>query len=157
MKMHHTRYYWITVALVVIAFLLTLSEAHGQTAGTSAVFEGRPALAGAQGGQGAQAGPPQGGIGVQGSQTAEKGMGPRQPSLPDDVRQGTRDANAEIAAADKANLTERKEVQPARDRSLAKDERSSVQKGKRAAKRTISRARYGVSEIDSAGSTATTR
>jgi hypothetical protein len=156
MKMHHTRYYWITVALVVIAFLLTLSEAHGQTAGTSAVFEGRPALAGAQGGQGAQAGPPQGGIGVQGNEAAEKGMRLRQPSLLDDVRQGARDANAQIAA-DNTDTTARKEVEPVRDRSLAKDERSSVQKGKRAAKRTISRARHGVSEIDSTSSAAATR
>jgi hypothetical protein len=155
MKMHHTRYYWITVALVVIAFLLTLSEAHGQSAGTSAVFEGRPALAGAQGGQGAQAGPSQGGIGVQGSEAAGREMRLRQPSPPDDVLQGKREANVESDAADKT--TPRKEVQPARDRSLAKDERSSVQKGKRAAKRSISRARYGVSEIDSAASAAALR
>lgn len=153
MKMHHTRYYWITVALVVIAFLLTLSEAHGQSAGTSAVFEGRPALAGAQGGQGAQAGPSQGGIGVQGSEAAGREM--RQPSPTDDVLQGKREANVEGDAADKTSP--RKEVQPARDRSLAKDERSSVQKGKRAAKRSISRARYGVSEIDSAASAAALR
>ena len=49
-----------------------------------------------------------------------------------------------------ADMASRKEVAPARDRSLAKDERSSVKKAKRAAKRTISRARHGVSEIDSA-------
>jgi len=158
MKTHHTRYYWITVALVVIAFLLTLSEAHGQAAGAAAVFEGRPALAGAQSGQGAQAGPPQGGIGVQGNEAAERGLRLRKPSLLDEVRQGARKGGVEIAAADhNTDMTARKEVQPTRDRSLAKDERSSVQKGKRAAKRTISRARHGVSEIDSTRSAAKTQ
>lgn len=156
MKMHHTRYYWITVALVVAAFLLMVTEVHGQSAGAAAVFEGRPALAGAQGGQGAQAGPPQGGIGVQGSEVAERGVRPRKSSPLDDVRQGARDDSVDVAAASATDsdtdtdTTARKEVQPARDRSLAKDERSGVHKGKRAAKRTIERARHGVSEIDSA-------
>lgn len=158
MKMHHTRYYWITVALVVAAFLLMVTEVHGQTAGAAAVFEGRPALAGAQGGQGAQAGPPQGGIGVQGNEAAERGLRLRKPSLLDDVRRGARDDNVDMAAAgNNDDIAARKEVQPARDRSLAKDERSAVQKGKRAAKRTIKRARHGVSDIDSARSDAATR
>lgn len=149
MKMHHTRYYWIMVGLVVAAFLLTLSEAHGQGSGAAAVFEGRPAMAGAQGGQGAQAGPPQGGIGVQGSEAAERGIRLRKPSGLQDMPQGKRDDSLDAAAAN-TDMTLRKEVAPARDRSLAKDERSSARKAKRAAKRTISRARQGVSEIDSA-------
>lgn len=148
MKMHHTRYYWLVVALALAAFLLTLNEAHGQSTGAAAVFEGRPALAGAQAGQGAQAGPAQGGIGVQGSDVAERGLRLRKPSELDELRQARRDERVNVAAAD-TDVTARKEVAPARDRSLAKDERSSVTKGKRAAKRTIKRARYGVSEIDS--------
>lgn len=156
MKMHHTRYYWITVALVIAALLLTITEAHGQTAGAAAVFEGRPALAGAQGGQGAQAGMPQGGIGVQGNEAAERGLRLRKPSLLDEVRRDIRGESVEVAAAPEdaapvaADVGARKEVEPTRDRSLAKDERSSVKKGKRAAKRTISRSRHGVGEIDSA-------
>lgn len=151
MKMHHTRYYWIMVALVVAALLLTLTEVHGQATGAAAVFEGRPALAGAQAGQGAQAGPPQGGIGVQGSEAAERGIRLRKPSGLQDMPQGKRDDSLDMATANN-DIASRKEVAPARDRSLAKDERSSLKKGKRAAKRTISRARHGVAEIDSSGS-----
>lgn len=159
MKMHHTRYYWLLVALAVAAFLFTLGEAHGQGGGAAAAFEGRPALAGAQAGQGAQAGPPQGGIGVQGSELAERGLRPGSPSGLDDVRraQRQRHQDMEIAAAAATDLDRRKDVEPARDRSLAKDERSSVTKGKRAVKRTISRARHGVSQIDSAQQAAAAR
>lgn len=66
---HHPTH-WIGVAAVAALALLAF-EAAGQTAGASAMFEGRPALAGAQGGQGAQAGPAQGGIGLQGTEGAE--------------------------------------------------------------------------------------
>ena len=117
MKTSHPPSHWIVVALVLAAFLLTLTEAHGQATG-AAVFEGRPAMAGAQGGQGAQAGMAQGGLGVQGSDD---------PAL-------------------------RKDIAPARDPGVAKDQRSAVKKAKRGAKRTISRARHGVTPIDSAAS-----
>src|SRR6185369_7239754 len=117
--------------------------------GAAAVFEGRPAMAGAQGGQGAQAGPPQGGIGVQGSQSAERSLHLRKPSGLEDMPQGTRDDNLNVVVPGQ-------EVVPGRDHGLAKDQRSAVTKTKRAAKRTISRARHGVAEIDSA-SGATTR
>jgi len=70
MIIHH-RTHWIAVALVLLFALLALN-AWGQTAtGAGAMFEGRPALAGAQAGLGAQAGPAQGGIGLQGSEGAE--------------------------------------------------------------------------------------
>lgn len=67
MKIQHSPHHWIAVALVLAVLLLTLSEAHGQSAGAAATFEGRPAMAGAQAGQGAMAGPPQGGIAVENS------------------------------------------------------------------------------------------
>ena len=149
MKMHHTRYYWILVALALVAFLLILPEAHGQSSGAAAVFEGRPALAGAQAGQGAQAGPPQGGIGVQISETSQPGVRLRRPSGVEDMPRGTRDDSLDVIAAADKEAAARKDMKPARDSSLAKDERSSVKKGKRAATRTISRGRHGVSEIDS--------
>jgi len=155
MNLHHTPYHWIVVSLIVVVFLLTLSEAHGQSTGAAALFEGRPAMAGAQGGQGAQAGPPQGGIGVQGSQSAERSLHLRKPSGLEDMPQGTRDDNLNVVVPGK-DVASRQEVVPGRDRSLAKDERSAVKKSKRAAKRTISRARHGVAEIDSAAG-ATTR
>jgi len=75
MKMPHTLFHWILVALVAGALLLAFSEARGQAPGQSSgaagVFQGRPSMAGAQGGLGAQAGLPQGGIGLQGSEGAE--------------------------------------------------------------------------------------
>lgn len=61
MKIRHRPYHWVLVALVLLALLLTLSEVHGQATGAAGAFEARPAIAGAQGGLGAQAGVPQGG------------------------------------------------------------------------------------------------
>ena len=68
---HHPPH-WIAVALVLAVGLLA-AEAMGQQVNkglnpnAAAVFQGRPAPAGAQAGLGALAGPPQGGIGLQGS------------------------------------------------------------------------------------------
>ena len=66
----HHRSHWFIVAVVIILALMAL-EAGGQSTSAQAMFEGRPALAGAQGGLGAQAGPAQGGIALQGSDGAE--------------------------------------------------------------------------------------
>jgi hypothetical protein len=137
MRIRHTRYHWIAVALVLIALMLALNEAHGQGTGAAAVFEGRPAMAGAQGGLGAQAGPPQGGIGVQGSDL----------SPPRDAIKPQR--SPEVAPPrDSTKPGSAKEVTKPRDTSLASDERSAVKKSKRAAKRTVKRSRTGVGEID---------
>ena len=68
---HHPTH-WIGVALVAALALLAF-EAAGQqptnnmSPNAQAVFQGRPAMSGAQAGLGAMAGPPQGGIGLQGS------------------------------------------------------------------------------------------
>ena len=147
MKIHHPPYHWILVALVLLA-LLIVSEAHGQSSGAGAVFEGRPAMAGAQGGQGAQAGLPQGGLGVQGREAAERSLRLRKPSALDDMQLARRSGADPVAAGD-ADLSVRKDIAPARDRSLAKEEGSAISKTKRAVKRTITRARHGTSEIDS--------
>ena len=101
MKIHHSRSHWVMVALVLAAFLLTLSEAHGQSPGV-----------------------PQGGIGVQGSEAAA------------------------IAGTD-TDTAERKDNAPSRDKSLAKDQRSS-KKAVRGVKRSISRARHGNAPVDAA-------
>jgi hypothetical protein len=65
---HHHPTHWIAVAAVA-ALALIAFEASGDTPslGSAAVFEGRPSLAGAQGGLGAQAGLPQGGLAVESS------------------------------------------------------------------------------------------
>jgi len=145
MKTQHRPSHWVAVALVLAALLLTLTEAHGQSTGAAAVFEGRPAIAGAQGGLGAQAGVPQGGIGVQGSEVAERSMQLRKPSGLDEIQQARREGNA---GAD-TDMTLRKEVVPARDKSLAKDQRSA-KKAVRGVKRSISRAKHGTAPVDTA-------
>ena len=146
MKIQHSPYHWVAVAVALAALLLTLGEAHGQS-GASAVFEGRPAMAGAQGGLGAQAGVAQGGIGVQGTAVAERTMRLGKPTGLDDIRQARRDEVPDVIAASNADVTLRKDVAPAPDKSVAKDQRSA-KKVTRAVKRTISRARHGVSEVD---------
>jgi hypothetical protein len=146
MKIHHTPSHWVLVALVLAAFLLTLSEAHGQSPGASAVFEGRPAMAGAQGGLGAQAAVPQGGLGVQGNDAAERSMNPRKPSGLDEMQQARRQGEDVVAAAN-TDMTLRKEAQPVPDKSLAKEQRST-KKAVRGVKRSISRARHGTAPLD---------
>ncbi|HEY0822938.1 MAG TPA: hypothetical protein VGD76_04060 [Ramlibacter sp.] len=82
---HHPSH-WIAVA-AVIALGLVAVEAWGQQSvgsmnlspNASAVFQGRPAMSGAQAGLGAMAGPPQGGIGLQGSDGA--GLNLRRPRI----------------------------------------------------------------------------
>lgn len=80
---HHPTH-WIAVALVAALALLAFEVASQQvpnnlSPSASAVFQGRPAMAGAQAGLGALAGPPQGGIGLQGSEGA--GLNLRSPSV----------------------------------------------------------------------------
>jgi hypothetical protein len=85
--MIHHRSHWIAVAAIA-ALALIAFEASGQvqmSSGAAAMYEGRPALAGAQGGQGAQAGLPQGGIGVQGNEAAERRL--RSPRVIEEIRE----------------------------------------------------------------------
>jgi len=80
---HHPTH-WLGIA-VVLALGLMAVEAIGQQStnnlspNASAVFQGRPAMSGAQAGLGALAGPPQGGIGLQGSEGA--GLNLRRPRI----------------------------------------------------------------------------
>ena len=88
----HHRSHWLAVAVVVALALMAL-EAGGQSTSAQAVFEGRPALAGAQAGLGAQAGPPTGGIGLQGADGAEFNL--RKPPI---VRETEAERQAAAAA-----------------------------------------------------------
>lgn len=80
---HHPTH-WIGVALVIALGMMAV-EAFGQapvnnmSPNAQAVFQGRPLMAGAQAGLGAMAGPPQGGIGLQGSEGA--GVNLRRPHV----------------------------------------------------------------------------
>lgn len=60
---------------------------------------------------------------------------------------GAAKRDLDAVAAANTNMT-LGEVKPARDHSLAKDQRSSVKKAKRATKRVVKRSRTGVGEID---------
>src|SRR5512133_300006 len=140
MRMPHTPTHWIMVAVIAAACLLALSEAHGQSAGAAAAFEGRPSMAGAQAGQGAQAGPPQGGIGVQGSddlaRPLRKEIGRPKPAK-------------EVAAPRDGVAPPKDALGKPKDTSLAKDQRSATKKGAHAARSTLRRSRTGVGEIES--------
>jgi hypothetical protein len=152
MRMHHTPSHWILVILVLIALLLTLSEARGQAvgAGAGAVFEGRPAMAGAQGGLGAQAGPPQGGIGVQGNEAAERTLHLRRPpAAAADATPAAAAATTDVATARAADHR----VVP-RDTGVARDKHGLARKTRRAVRHTLRQARTGTPQIDSSTSTA---
>ena len=65
MKIRHSPHHWIAVAVVLAVLLLTLSRPMARAAARPPL-EGRPAMP-PQAGQGAMAGPPQGGIAVENS------------------------------------------------------------------------------------------
>lgn len=80
----HSPTHWLGVAAVLGLALVALEAAGQQSTNNmspnaQAVFQGRPAMAGAQAGLGAMAGPPQGGIGLQGSEGA--GLNLRRPQV----------------------------------------------------------------------------
>lgn len=137
MRTHLTkRDVWVAAAVAAVA-LLTLSEAHGQSAGAQAQFEGRPAMAGAQAGAGAAAGLPQGGLGPQSADDL-----PRRdaaPGLPD--RLGPK--------GEKEPPRDALPTQRDRDPGVAKPQQSARDKLSRGAKRTRDAARHGVNPIGS--------
>jgi hypothetical protein len=160
MNRYRSPYHWIAVAIVLAAALFVLSNVWGQSTGAGAMFQGRPAMAGAQGGTGAQAGPPQGGIGVQGNEAAERAIR-RRPGASDnampqgklepatDVGDARREVRKEVRKEDTSSLRDKDSgVQPKKDTGIAKGD-GVVAKTKRAAKRIAQRARHGVSPIDS--------
>ena len=71
----HPLAHWLGVAAVAAMALLAF-EVMGQATNAEAMFQGRPALAGAQAGQGAMAGPAQGGLGLQGDEGAQINLRP---------------------------------------------------------------------------------
>ncbi|MEJ6021342.1 hypothetical protein [Ramlibacter sp. PS4R-6] len=157
MKILHTPHHWLAVTIVLAVAMLTMSLAHGQQRNDAGVtFQGRPAMAGAQSGTGALAGPAQGGIGIQGSDNA--GVALRPPSGLRDMPQGTVTASGDAIAVNKAvrddkDIVKRDRdsdvIKRDRDSGVAKDERSTVKKTKRAAKNVVKQARHGVPTVDS--------
>ncbi|MBI2769077.1 MAG: hypothetical protein HYX47_05620 [Burkholderiales bacterium] len=142
MKLHsHTPAHLMTVALVTAAALLTISDVYGQSSGAAAVFEGRPSMAGAQGGLGAQAGMAQGGIGVQGADGAQRALTLRKPTGLDTAANMPQGAPVDIVAKSNTDMTLAPE-------KVARDETSAVKKTRRGVKNTLSNKRHGVVPID---------
>jgi hypothetical protein len=82
---HHPTH-WLAVAAALSLALIAIEAAGQQSTNhlnlspnANAVFQGRPLMSGAQAGLGAQAGPAQGGIGLQGSDGA--GLNLRRPRI----------------------------------------------------------------------------
>jgi hypothetical protein len=148
---HHSPHHWLLVAVVAVIALFTFGHARGQSTNASAAFEGRPTLAGAQGGQGAQAGMPQGGIGVQGNEAAQKQLNLRKPSGLDSLPATPappREASAVPPVTARSDIT----LVPTKE-EVNREVTGTKRAAKRAAKRTVERSRTGVGGID-AGSPA---
>lgn len=143
MKILHTPHHRIAVAIVSAVALLTVSHVHGQHNDAASMFDGRPAMAGAQAGTGAMAGPPQGGIGIQGQDRGRMTLRP--PAGLRDMPQGTSDANADAIALNRA-AKDGTDVFP-KDNSFAPEQRSAKKKAKKAVKNTRNQSRYGVATI----------
>lgn len=143
MKVLHSQYHWLAIALCAGWALLSVSHAYGQHNDASSMFEGRPAMAGAQAGTGAMAGPPQGGVAVQGDQNA--GLALRAPKGLRDMPQGTVDPAADAVAVNHA-VKDNKDVVP-KDSSFAPQQRSAARKVKCAAKNVRRQAHDGVATI----------
>src|SRR3569832_551049 len=147
----HSPHHWIPVAIVLTIALLTLSNAFGQRSDSSAVFEGRPAMAGANPGTGAMAGPPQGGIGVQGQDQSQNTLNKR-PTQPSSVAppppETVASANTDALDANKAVRKDTDIVPRDRDSGVTKHRRSVAQRAKDAVRRLVQRSRHGVSDGD---------
>jgi hypothetical protein len=118
--MQHHPTHWIAVALASALALLAF-EAAGQSTNAKAVFEGRPTLAGAQAGLGAQAGPPQGGIGLEGSEATAFNL--RRPRIMDEPRDMPQGAPAVVASLDADRVLPQRtdtDISPKEARELAR-------------------------------------
>jgi hypothetical protein len=156
MKLHHTSWYWFAVVAVTAVALFTLNEAHGQSTGPKAVFEGRPAMAGAQAGQGPMAGPPQGGLSTQSTEDARGGIPLRKKPTEPDGNGPNVPRDPGLANPAGGELKPQPDRDPGnvikRDREGREgisDQGHATGKAKRAAKRTYERAKRGVSGVDS--------
>ena len=143
---NHSPFHWLAVAAVALIALFTFGHARGQGANAAAAFEGRPSLAGAQGGLGAQSGMPQGGIGVQGNEAAQRQLNLRKPSGLDSMPATPAAAPPVVPVRSDVTLVPKKD-------EVAREMRSPTRKVKRAARRTLERSRTGVGGIE-AGSNA---
>jgi len=140
---HHSPHHWLLVAVVALIALFTFGHARGQSTNASAAFEGRPSLGGAQAGLGAQAGMPQGGIGVQGNEAAQKQLRLHKPSGLETPATPPAEPSAVPPVTARSDIT----LVPTKD-EINKEVSGTKRTAKRAAKRTVERSRTGVGGID---------
>ena len=129
---------WLTLGFATALVASQVADAWGQSPAATAA-QARPALSGAQGGVGAQAGLPQGGLAVQ-DRPAQIQMPLRRPGAG-----GTAVAAAPAAGA---GLQTRPDSLPARQEAEVKPLRSDRRKAQRALQRSAERARRGVAPVD---------
>lgn len=146
MNSYHSPHHWIPVAIVLAITLLTLTEVHGQRTDSSAVFEGRPAMAGAQAGTGAMAGPPQGGIGVQGQDHSQISVRSRSSGVADMPQGQPPTPNTDAISANRAVRNDQ-DIIP-RDKGAVKSQPGFAQRARSTVRRIIQRARHGHSDRD---------
>ena len=150
--------HWIGVAAVAAVLALGFSELHGQGlgAGAATAAEGRPAMAGAQGGLGAQPGLQQGGLGVRGLDgNAQVQIQLKRPSA--QAEPPLRAASDVMGTpAGTAGKRDPMDVSPVPKKTDGlKPEGSATGKAARATKRSLERARHGVGGVDASGGVAT--
>ena len=143
---------WIAVAAVLPITLCMVGHVRGQVStGSEAVFQGRPAMAGAQGGTGAMSGLPQGGVAPQSVDQPGGGVQLRKPSgleQPQGDQAVPRDPG--VGTPGSGELKPKRDRDPGevvkRDRDATGD--STAKKAKRGLKRSYERARHGVPGVD---------
>jgi hypothetical protein len=145
---------WIAVAAVVPVTLCMVGHVYGQGTGSEAVFQGRPAMAGAQGGTGAMAGPPQGGVSPQSVNQPGGGVQLRGAGGPSTTDQAPPRDPGVGAPGNTGELKPKRDRDATdgvakRDRDATGTDNGTAKKAKRATKRSYERARRGLSGVDS--------
>lgn len=150
LSLHHAPHHGALAALVAAALCLGMSDAQGQSPAAAAAAEGRPAMAGAQGGLGAQPGLAQGGLGVQGTAGAQVEIPLKRPGRSSNPTPPQPAADSTVVQNAIDNPLGSPDVRPGRP-SEVKPAQSAPRKASRAAKRSMERARHGVGQIDAQG------
>ena len=171
MQSQRTLSQWIAVAAVVPVAVFAFGHVHGQAqnqggTGAQATFQGRPAMAGAQGGTGAMAGPPQGGIARQATDQPgggvvlrapqdirDRGVPPKEPDQPV-PRKGEEAVPRDpgVDAPKDGELAPRRDRDSGevikRDRDSAATDESTGKKVRKSARRTLEHSRRGVPSVE---------
>jgi hypothetical protein len=141
------------VALATSLIGLGATNAFAQS-GAAAAAEGRPAMAGAQGGMGAQPGLQQGGLGNKAPNNAGQVEIPlkRPGTQPMEKAVGPREVRMAVRTGSDLRVPDESQAAPKRTEEVKPTE-GTARKAARATKRSMDRARTGVSPVDANGTT----